>query len=320
MKILITGCAGFIGMHIAKRLCESNFDVIGIDSINEYYDVTLKFDRLNQLKKFKNFTFQKLDLSLREQTLSFFVEKKPEYVIHLAAQAGVRHSVDFPEDYISNNLVAFSNVLDGCRKVKILHLVYASSSSVYGSNHKYPFKESDVCDKPNSLYAATKKSNELMAYSYSQLYKIPITGLRYFTVYGPWGRPDMASFLFSNAIIDGKPIKVFNDGDMIRDFTYIDDIVEGTLLVLKKPSHNKIPHNIFNIGNGQPVKLLKFIETLEYLWGKKAVIEKLPMQLGDLKKTVASVEKIKNYCGYSAKTSIDIGLKKFVMWYSKYYK
>lgn len=319
MKILVTGCAGFIGMHTAKRLCEDGVEVIGVDNLNGYYDVKLKHDRLKELTYFKNFTFQKLDLTSRDETLNYFKENRPNYVIHLAAQAGVRHSVDFPEEYINNNLVAFSNVLDGCKSVKTAHLIYASSSSVYGSSHKIPFEESDNCDTPNSLYAATKKSNELMAYSYSHLYQMPITGLRYFTVYGPWGRPDMAAFLFSKAILDGAPIKVFNNGNMIRDFTYIDDIVNGTLAILKKPCKSKIPHNIFNIGNNNPVTLLKFIEVLEELWGKSANKIMMPIQAGDLEKTVASILNIQKYCNYSPKTTIEHGLKNFTEWYKHYY-
>lgn len=320
MKILVTGCAGFIGMHTVKRLCEGGHDVFGVDSLNTYYDVALKHDRLKELIGYKNFTFQKLDLAFRDESLNYFQKNKPEYVIHLAAQAGVRHSVSFPEEYISNNLVAFSNVLDGCKSVKTAHLVYASSSSVYGSSPKIPFEESDVCDTPNSLYAATKKSNELMAYSYSHLYQMPITGLRYFTVYGPWGRPDMAAFLFTKAIKNREPIKVFNNGNMIRDFTYIDDIVSGTLAILNKPSQSEIPHNIFNIGNNKPVTLKYFIEVLENLWGSPA--EKLmhPIQPGDLVKTVASITNIEKYCGYSPNTSIEKGLEKFIEWYRKYYK
>ena len=319
MKILVTGCAGFIGMHTVKRLCEGGHDVFGVDSLNNYYDVTLKHDRLKELIGYKNFTFQKLDLALRDESLIYFLEIKPENVIHLAAQAGVRHSVSFPKEYISNNLVAFSNVLDGCKSVKTAHLVYASSSSVYGSSQKIPFEESDVCDTPNSLYAATKKSNELMAYSYSHLYQMPITGLRYFTVYGPWGRPDMAAFLFAKAILNREPIKVFNNGNMIRDFTYIDDIVSGTLAILNKPSQSKIPHNIFNIGNNKPVTLKYFIEVLENLCDIQAEKIMQPMQLGDLIKTVASIKKIEKYCGYSPNTSIEKGLKKFMEWYQNYY-
>jgi UDP-glucuronate 4-epimerase len=319
MKILVTGCAGFIGMHTAKRLSEDGHEVIGVDSLNAYYDLKLKHDRLKELGYYKNFTFHRLDLGSRDETLNYFAENKPEYVIHLAAQAGVRHSVEFPEEYISNNLAAFSNVLDGCRRVKTAHLVYASSSSVYGSSHKIPFEESDSCDTPNSLYAATKKSNELMAYSYSHLYQMPITGLRYFTVYGPWGRPDMAAFLFSKAILDGAPIKVFNNGNMIRDFTYIDDIVDGTLAILKKPSKSKIPHNIFNIGNNNPVNLINFIEILEKLWGKSTNKIMMPIQPGDLVKTVASVSKIQKYADYLPKISIEDGLEKFTDWYRDYY-
>ena len=319
MKILVTGCAGFIGMHTAKRLCEDGHEVIGVDSLNAYYNLKLKHDRLKELEHYKNFSFHKLDLASRVKTLNYFCENKPEFVIHLAAQAGVRHSVDFPEEYISNNLVTFSNVLDGCREVKILHLVYASSSSVYGSSHKIPFEESDSCDSPNSLYAATKKSNELMAYSYSHLYQMPITGLRYFTVYGPWGRPDMAAFLFSKAILEKTPIKVFNSGDMIRDFTYVDDIVRGTISILNRPSKNKVPHNIFNIGNNKPVTLIKFIKILEKLWGKSAEKIMLPIQLGDLVETVASISKIQKYSGYSPEISIEDGLEKFVEWYRSYY-
>ena len=319
MKILVTGCAGFIGMHAAEKLALNGHQVIGIDSLNNYYDVNLKQDRLRKLSKYPNFNFIQLDLSDRKKTLDLFEIAQPEYVLHLAAQAGVRHSVKFPEDYISNNLVAFANILDGCRNIKVSHLVYASSSSVYGSNTKIPFEEGDICDTPNSLYAATKKSNELMAYSYSHLYNLPITGLRYFTVYGPWGRPDMAPFLFTKSILSGEPIKVFNNGDMIRDFTYISDIIDGTVEIISRPSISNIPNNIFKIGNNKPVALLSFIQTLENLWGKEVEKIFLPNQPGDLKETVASVDKINEYCAYMPKIGIEKGLKSFVDWYKEYY-
>ncbi|MGZ8250878.1 MAG: NAD-dependent epimerase, partial [Methylophilaceae bacterium] len=304
MKVFVTGAAGFIGYHVAIKLLERGDIVIGIDNLNDYYDVSLKGARLAAIQahpKAHNFKFVKLDLAEREATAELFANEKPSHVVHLAAQAGVRYSLVNPHAYISSNVVAFTNVLEACRHGNIAHLVYASSSSVYGGNTKLPFSEQDNVDHPVSLYAATKKANELMAHTYSHLYGLPTTGLRFFTVYGPWGRPDMSPFLFADAILNGRPIKVFNHGDMMRDFTYIDDIVEGVIRVLDKPATSllessaeypgsavsKVPYRIFNIGNSQPEKLLDFIALLEAAIGKVAQKEFLPMQAGDVKATFA---------------------------------
>ena len=319
MKILVTGCAGFIGMHASIGLAKLGHHVIGVDNLNDYYDPKLKISRLKELESYSNFTFNNFDLSNKDLVLNFFRDNRPDRVLHLAAQAGVRHSVKFPYQYADNNLLAFLNILEGCRSEKTAHLVYASSSSVYGSSQSSPFEERDPCDMPNSLYAATKKSNELMAYSYSHLYQIPITGLRYFTVYGPWGRPDMAPFIFTRAILNNEPIKVFNYGEMSRDFTYVDDIIDGTIRILERPPNGPIPNNIFNIGNNNPVKLLDFIGILEELWERKVEKILLPLQAGDLKETVASIDKISQFCAYEPKTDIREGLTNFVNWYKSYY-
>lgn len=334
MKIIITGCAGFIGMHVSQKLLERGDDVIGIDNLNSYYDPQLKKDRLNNLIKFQNFYFIKHDLSQRSKTIELFKSLNADAVIHLAAQAGVRHSVTFPHEYIDNNLSAFGNVLDGCKTLGIKHFVYASSSSIYGGAKKTPFKEDDCPYTPHSLYAATKLANELMAYSYSHLYALPTTGLRFFTAYGPWGRPDMAPFLFSKAIIDNKPINVFNNGSMDRDFTYIDDIACGVIGVLDNPplqffihandskacSKSMPPYNIFNIGNNKTVPLLEFIELLEKNWGKNAQKHFLQMQAGDMQSTHACIDRIQKYTGYIPTTSIETGVEAFVKWYKEYYK
>lgn len=320
MKILVTGCAGFIGMHASLALCRDGHDVFGVDSLNSYYDVKLKCSRLQLLKSYKSFNFSRIDLSIRDQTIQYFDTVRPDYVLHFAAQAGVRHSVDFPYEYVSNNLVAFANVLEGCRSVRVSHLVFASSSSVYGSASQSPFKETDNCDTPNSFYAATKRSTELMAYSYSHLYKVPITGLRFFTVYGPWGRPDMAAFIFTRAIISGEPIEVFNQGNMIRDFTYVSDIIHGTLLIMGKPPASSVPFHIFNIGNENPVSLMYFIETLEKLLGKKSQKILLPLQSGDVQETSANMDAMFEYCNMSPKIDVEEGLKNFVCWYRSYYQ
>jgi len=333
MKVIVTGCAGFIGMHVAQVLLQRGDEVFGVDNLNDYYDVNLKLARLENLNIFSKFHFSKLDLFDRDLVARYFLDNKVDSIIHLAAQAGVRHSVNFPSHYIDNNLSAFGNILEGARHMKVKHLVYASSSSVYGGSHKTPFKEDECPNTPNSLYAATKKSNELMAYSYSHLHKMPISGLRFFTVYGPWGRPDMAPFLFTDSILNEKPIKVFNHGDMNRDFTFIDDIVKGVIQVHDKPptkssegaqtdliSTSDVPNNIFNIGNNSTVPLLKFIGLLEKQWGKVSPKEYLPMQPGDIQSTVASIEKINAYTGYTPSITIEEGIERFSQWYREYYK
>lgn len=332
-KILITGAAGFVGFHLSKKLCEIGYEVYGIDNINDYYDVQLKKDRLEILKSFEKFSFNKIDIASRQELNIFWQKLKPEIVINLAAQAGVRYSIENPYAYIDSNLNGFINVLEGCRNFKVEHLIYASSSSVYGANRKIPFSESDNVDHPVSLYAATKKSNELLAHSYSSLYNIPTTGLRFFTVYGPYGRPDMAYYLFTKAIFEGKPIDVYNNGNMKRDFTYVDDIVTGIVsLIDKKPSKNLnwnfsdpdpsssfAAYNVYNIGNNKPVKLLDFINVLEETIGKKAVKNFLPMQMGDVEVTFANIDKLVNDIAFSPNTPIEQGLRHFVDWYEKYY-
>ncbi|MBB6285318.1 NAD-dependent epimerase [Geobacillus subterraneus] len=333
MTILVTGAAGFIGMHLSKRLLEQGYEVVGIDNLNDYYDPKLKEDRLAELKKYDRFTFVKLDLIDREEMLKLFEKFSFTYVINLAAQAGVRYSLQNPHVYVDSNLVGFVNILEACRHYPVKHFIYASSSSVYGANQKMPFSTSDNVDHPVSLYAATKKANELMAHTYSHLYGIPTTGLRFFTVYGPWGRPDMAYFSFTKNILEGKPIKVFNHGNMRRDFTYIDDIVEGMVRLLDKPpasnpnwdrmspdpSSSYAPYKIYNIGNNQPVKLLDFIKTLESLLGVKAKMEFLPMQPGDVEATYADIDDLQKAVGFNPSTSIEDGLRKFVEWYRSYY-
>lgn len=334
MTILVTGAAGFIGMHLSKRLLEQGYEVVGIDNLNDYYDPKLKEARLTELNKYNHFTFMKLDLVDKEGILELFNKFSFTYVIHLAAQAGVRYSLQNPHAYVDSNLVSFVNILEACRHNPVKHFIYASSSSVYGANQKTPFSTSDNVDHPVSLYAATKKANELIAHTYSHLYGIPTTGLRFFTVYGPWGRPDMAYFSFTKNILEGKPIKVFNHGNMKRDFTYIDDIVEGIVRLLDKPpvsnpnwdrmspdpSSSYAPYKIYNIGNNQPVKLLDFIETLESLLGVKAKMEFLPMQPGDVEATYADIDDLQKAVGFHPSTSIEDGLRKFVKWYRSYYR
>ncbi|WP_414622880.1 NAD-dependent epimerase [Calothrix sp. CCY 0018] len=326
-KILITGAAGFIGFHLSQKLLANGENVIGIDNLNDYYDVSLKQARLEQLFNRKNFQFFQIDLANRSKLDELFANCKPDVVVHLAAQAGVRYSITHPHAYVDSNLVGFTNILERCRHAEVQHFVYASSSSVYGANTKIPFAVGDRVDHPVSLYAATKKANELMAYTYSHLYQIPTTGLRFFTVYGPWGRPDMAYFSFTQAILSGKPIKVFNYGKMRRDFTYIDDIVEGIVKVTNKiPQSNltaekkSAPYKIYNIGNNQPVNLVEFIETLEKHLGVKAQKELLPMQPGDVPETYADIEDLMKDTGFKPKTSLDVGLKHFVDWYRSYYR
>ena len=315
MKYLITGAAGFIGMHTAKRLLEQGEEVVGLDNLNDYYDPALKEYRLAQLTPFRNFRFVKMDLADRAGMAEIFKTEQFNHVIHLAAQAGVRYSLENPFAYVDSNLVGTMTVLEGCRHSQVQHLVYASSSSVYGMNAKIPFSETDQVDNPVSLYAATKKANELMAHSYSKLYKIPTTGLRFFTVYGPAGRPDMAPWLFTEAILKGEPIKVFNHGKMQRDFTYIDDIVEGIFRIQQQPPQGEIPYSLFNIGNNQPIQLSRFIEAIESACGKKAEKIMLPMQLGDVECTYADTSRLEEKVGYKPETQIEEGIARFLDWY-----
>jgi len=322
MKILVTGAAGFIGFHLCQRLLHEGMGVLGIDNLNDYYDVTLKQARLQQLEGLPNFKFTKLDIADREAMANFFAQEQPEVVVHLAAQAGVRYSIQNPHAYVDSNLVGFVNILEACRHQQISHLIYASSSSVYGNNKKLPFSTEDNVDHPVSLYAATKKANELMAHTHSHLYGLPTTGLRFFTVYGPWGRPDMAYFSFTKAILAGQPIKVFNNGQMRRDFTYIDDVIEGIVrLVNQMPTGNgdNVPYRLYNIGNHTPVALLDFIRILEKHLGKEAQKEFLPMQMGDVKETYADVDDLMRDVGFCPATSLEVGLKKFVDWYQSFF-
>jgi UDP-glucuronate 4-epimerase len=337
MKVLVTGAAGFIGSHVSLYLLERGDEVVGLDNINDYYDVNLKLSRLERVKQHKNaanFSFIKMDVEDREGMPALFAEHKFDKVVHLAAQAGVRYSIENPLAYIDANIVGYVNILEGCRHNKVQHLVYASSSSVYGANEDMPFSVHDNVDHPLSLYAASKKANELMAHTYSHLYNLPTTGLRFFTVYGPWGRPDMALFLFTKAILDEKPIQVFNYGKHRRDFTYIDDIVEGIIRTLDNtaqgnpgwngktpdPGTSKAPWRVYNIGNQSPVELLDYIETLENALGKKAEKELLPLQPGDVPDTYADVEALVADVGYRPETTIQNGIGNFVNWYKKYYK
>lgn len=320
--ILVTGAAGFIGYHLSKMLCIHGHNVIGIDSLNSYYDVALKNGRLQQLAGVDNFTFYKIDISDKKAFDELFKEHKIDIIVNLAAQAGVRYSIQNPYQYIDSNINGFMNVLEACRHNTIEHLIYASSSSVYGLNSKMPFSTDDNTDHPVSLYAATKKANEVMAHSYAALYNIPCTGLRFFTVYGPWGRPDMAYHLFTDSIINNKPISLFNNGDLRRDFTYIDDIVAGiTALLNKVPgSDTGIRYKLYNIGNHKPVALQEFVSVLENLIGKKAIINFKPMQPGDVYETYADVEELTKDVGFMPKTDISTGLGHFVNWYKEYYK
>jgi len=333
-KILVTGAAGFIGFHLSRRLLEQGHEVVGLDNLNDYYDVDLKLGRLKQITTQENFKPVRLDLADRDGMARLFKEEQFDVVVNLAAQAGVRYSLINPHAYVDTNLVGFVNILEGCRHNKVKHLVFASSSSVYGANTKMPFSVHHNVDHPVSLYAATKKSNELMAHTYASLYKLPSTGLRFFTVYGPWGRPDMAYFLFTRAILEGKPIDVFNYGKMQRDFTYIDDIVEGVVRVIDKipepnaewsgetpdPSTSYAPYKLYNIGNNNPVELMHFIEVLETCLGKKAEKNLLPIQPGDVSATYADVDDLIRDVGFKPSTSIEDGINKFVEWYREYYK
>lgn len=333
MKILVTGTAGFIGMHVARRLLERGDEVVGIDNLNDYYDVRLKEDRLKQLMPLSGFRFIKMDMADEMAMRQLFATEKFPRVINLAAQPGVRYSLKNPHAYIRSNISGFLNILEGCRHNGVEHLVYASSSSVYGANTKMPFSVSDNVDHPVSLYAATKKSNELMAHAYSHLFRLPVTGLRFFTVYGPWGRPDMSPSLFASAILQGRPIDVFNHGKMQRDFTYIDDIVQGVVRVLDQPAEtnsdfdsaspdpgtSSAPYRLYNIGNHEPVELLTFIETIEKVLGKKAQKNMRPMQDGDVVATYADVDGLRAAVGFEPKTPLEDGLTKFLDWHQSYY-
>lgn len=320
MKILLTGVAGFIGFHTCLRLLAEDHEIIGIDNINDYYEISLKEARLNQLLGHKNFSFEKIDIADDKALKQVFTQTTPQKVIHLAAQAGVRYSLKNPEAYAQSNLVGFTHILEGCRHNNIEHLVYASSSSVYGANTKIPFSVTDPVDKPVSLYGASKRANELMAYSYSHLFALPTTGLRFFTVYGPWGRPDMSYFTFTRNIIEGRPIDVYNNGHHRRDFTYIDDIVTGVISALNLNTSANIKYRLYNLGNNKPVELLHFISVLEELIGKKAEKRMLPMQEGDMESTCADIESSIEDFGFRPVTSVEAGLGKFVDWYKEYYQ
>lgn len=334
MKILVTGAAGFIGSALSIRLLERGDEVIGIDNLNDYYDVNLKLARLGRLRGYSRFKFIKLEIADKQAMEELFAREKVQRVMHLAAQAGVRYSLTNPHAYIDSNLVGFINILEGCRHNAVEHLAYASSSSVYGANTKMPFSIHDNIDHPVSLYAATKKANELMAHTYSHLYQLPTTGLRFFTVYGPWGRPDMSLFMFTRNILEGKPIDVFNYGNHRRDFTYIDDIVEGVIRVIDQlaqanpnwtshdpdPGTSQAPYRVYNIGNNNPVHLLTFIETLEKCLGKQAIKNLLPLQPGDVPDTYADVSDLVNDLGYKPATILEKGIANFVEWYKDFYK
>jgi UDP-glucuronate 4-epimerase len=331
--ILVTGCAGFIGFHVTARLLDEGARVIGIDNLNSYYETSLKEDRLNILKKYNNFHFEKIDLGAKDEVLAAVEQTRPDCVINLAAQAGVRNSIDHPWDYLDSNVSGFLSVLEACRHNKVGHLIYASSSSVYGANSKIPFAVQDNVDRPVSLYAATKKMNELMSHSYSHLYGLPTTGLRFFTVYGPWGRPDMAYWKFTKAIFAGDPIDVYNHGKMKRDFTYIDDVADAICRLIAKPPHpvdeeagdvpslgsSCAPWTVLNVGNKEPVKLMDFIKVIEKCVGKKARIEMQAMQPGDVPATYADTQCIYSAIGFTPKTKIDSGIKQFVDWFRQYY-
>jgi UDP-glucuronate 4-epimerase len=333
MKLLLTGAAGFIGFHTAQILLARGDEVIGLDNLNDYYDVTLKQARLAILQKFPNFRFVQLDVADRPNMASLFAQEKFQRVIHLAAQAGVRYSIQNPLAYIDSNVVGFANILEGCRHNKVEHLVYASTSSVYGANTKMPFSVHQNVDHPLSFYAATKKANELMAHTYAHLYQLPVTGLRFFTVYGPWGRPDMALFLFTKNILAGKPIDVFNYGNHRRDFTFVEDIAQGVVRAMDRPAQpnadwnsdapdpgtSKAPYRLYNIGNNQPVELLRYIECIENSLGKKAQKNLLPLQAGDVPDTFADVEDLVREVGYRPATPVEEGVRRFVEWYVGYY-
>jgi len=334
MKFLVTGAAGFIGFHVAQLLLERGDEVVGLDNLNDYYDVALKEARLAQLKQRSNFRFVKLDIADRPGVQELFAREKFARVIHLAAQAGVRYSLQNPLAYVDSNVVGFANILEGCRHNGVQHLVYASTSSVYGANTKMPFSVHQNVDHPLSFYAATKKANELMAHTYAHLYALPVTGLRFFTVYGPWGRPDMALFLFTRNILAGKPIDVFNYGNHRRDFTYVDDIAQGVVRAADRvatanpqwnsddpdPGTSKAPYRLYNIGNNQPVELMRYIECIEQSLGRKAQKNLLPLQPGDVPDTFADIDDLVRDVGYRPATPVDVGVERFVRWYVDYYK
>lgn len=334
MNIIVTGAAGFIGMHVSKKLLDDGHNVTGIDNLNTYYDQTLKQNRLNSLSGYKNFIFYKQDIADKDTIMEIFLEANAECVINLAAQAGVRYSLIDPDTYGSSNLVGFLNILEACRNYKVSHLIYASSSSIYGSNEEKPFKETHNTDHPISLYGATKKANEIMAHSYSHLFKIPTTGLRFFTVYGPWGRPDMALFKFTKAILENKPLDIYNHGNMVRDFTYIDDVVHALTKLVNIPattstnyntqkpdaSTSNSPWRIFNIGNGKPTHLMDYISAIEKALGKEAKKNFLPMQKGEVLETFSDTQSLENWTGLKPGTSVMQGVENFVEWYLSYYK
>ena len=333
MNVLVTGVAGFIGAAVAIRFLDRGDSVLGIDNLNDYYDINLKKSRLRRCESCSGFRFKQMDVADRHAMAGLFGDNSFDVVVHLAAQAGVRHSIEDPFSYIDANLVGFGNILEGCRHAGVTHLVFASSSSVYGANGRLPFSEHDNVDHPVSLYGATKKANELMAHSYAHLYQLPCTGLRFFTVYGPWGRPDMALFRFTKRIINGDPIPVFNKGQMVRDFTYVDDIVEGVIRVADHtaqpnrqwqpeapdPATSQAPYRIFNIGNNQPIELMRYIEVLEECLGRKAKLDLLPMQPGDVQATMADTSALNQETGFAPTTPIEVGVARFVEWYKEYY-
>jgi UDP-glucuronate 4-epimerase len=333
MRVLVTGAAGFIGFHLTQALVARGDRVVGVDNLNAYYDPQLKAARLRMLEGKSGFEFVRLDLRDRDAVARLFAGQRFDRVAHLAAQAGVRHSLTHPHDYIDSNLVAFTNILEGCRHSKVEHLVYASSSSVYGLNQHVPFSVHHNVDHPVSLYAATKKANELMAHCYSHLYRLPTTGLRFFTVYGPWGRPDMSLFVFTRNILEGKPIELYNHGDMVRDFTYVDDIVEGTLRVLERvaqpdpqwrrddpdPGSSSAPYRVYNIGNSSPVKLTDYVAAIEEATGRRAQVQLMPLQPGDVERTVADVTDLSRDVGFAPRTPVEEGVRRFVAWYREYY-
>ncbi len=332
-KVLVTGAAGFIGSHVSHYLLDRGDTVVGLDNINDYYDVNLKYARLERLKAKEGFTFHKLDVADKEAIAKLFANEQFDAVVHLAAQAGVRYSLENPHVYMESNIIGHLNILEGCRHNKVEHMVYASSSSVYGANTLQPFSEHHNVDHPVSLYAASKKANELMSHSYSHLYGMKTTGLRFFTVYGPWGRPDMALFLFTKGILDEKPIDIFNNGDMIRDFTYIDDIVEGVVRAMDNPPEGNVDwsgdkpdpatsycsYRVFNIGNSSPVKLMDFVEAIEQAVGKKAIKNLMPIQPGDVPSTCADVSELEKEVGFKPNTSVQQGINNFVQWYREYF-